>query len=82
MVHITTTPLIIDSHTAHITISIGIAASDATIYELNEVLKLADSALYKAKNAGRNHFKRQSLSQLSDSLRLLSSHQFLTKMHQ
>jgi diguanylate cyclase (GGDEF)-like protein len=52
--HIATTPLIIDNHTVHITVSIGIAASDATVYKLNEVLKLADSALYKAKNAGRN----------------------------
>jgi diguanylate cyclase (GGDEF)-like protein len=48
------TPLVIDNQTVCITISIGIASSNSTVYKLDEVLRLADAALYTAKNAGRN----------------------------
>jgi diguanylate cyclase (GGDEF)-like protein len=48
------TPLVIDNQTVCITISIGIASSNSTVYKLDEVLRLADTALYTAKNAGRN----------------------------
>jgi diguanylate cyclase (GGDEF)-like protein len=42
------------SDTPHITVSIGVAALSQGITDLTELLTAADSALYRAKNAGRN----------------------------
>ena len=38
----------------HITVSIGVAECKAEVKEANEIVKNADTALYKAKNDGRN----------------------------
>jgi diguanylate cyclase (GGDEF)-like protein len=43
-----------------VTVSIGVAERDGTRRRPGEVLKAADKALYRAKNAGRNQIKTQS----------------------
>lgn len=44
----------IGDKTIHITISIGVALYPEHSYNFDEVVKMADSALYKAKQSGRN----------------------------
>jgi diguanylate cyclase (GGDEF)-like protein len=41
-----------------VTVSIGVATSSPSIYRLQDVLSLADSALYSAKQSGRNRVVR------------------------
>lgn len=49
------TPFIIEGHSVPITISIGVAATGADVFESDRLLRAADQALYHAKEAGRNH---------------------------
>jgi len=51
------TPFIIENNTLYISTSIGISLypNDGIVAE--QLLKFADTAMYKAKNAGRNNFK-------------------------
>ena len=44
----------IDGHTIKLTVSIGVAQMSTGIKNLESLIKLADSALYSAKNLGRN----------------------------
>ena len=44
----------IGANQVRITVSIGVAAVTASRPDIRELIKLADSALYKAKGAGRN----------------------------
>ncbi len=48
------TTMLINDQPLQITVSIGIATSTPTACKLNDVLPMADSALYEAKKAGRN----------------------------
>lgn len=48
------TPFILDGQPLHSTISIGIADSSDTDAEFRQLVKVADQALYEAKQAGRN----------------------------
>jgi diguanylate cyclase (GGDEF)-like protein/PAS domain S-box-containing protein len=45
---------ILDNQTIKFTVSIGIALLDSTIHKLDDLLIVADKALYDAKNSGRN----------------------------
>ena len=47
-----------------VTVSIGVAASTPDVYRLQDVLSLADEALYSAKNSGRNRVVKYSQCQL------------------
>jgi diguanylate cyclase (GGDEF)-like protein len=51
------TPLITEQGSVHITISIGVAATDDTCENLEELLRRSDEALYTAKHSGRNCVK-------------------------
>lgn len=42
------------SHPIHVTVSVGVAIADASDTEAESIIKRADSALYRAKNDGRN----------------------------
>ncbi|MEW9797035.1 GGDEF domain-containing protein [Alteromonas sp. CYL-A6] len=44
----------VEGHAIHTTVSIGIAASSGILYTWNELFSQADSALYSAKQQGRN----------------------------
>lgn len=48
------TPVIHDSHTITLTVSIGAAELNQQTSDLDELLRQADEALYAAKNSGRN----------------------------
>ncbi len=37
-----------------VTVSIGVASSSPSVFRLQDVISLADGALYSAKNSGRN----------------------------
>jgi len=50
---ITDTPIEIKGASVSVTVSLGIAPA-APVNELEEAIALADKALYKAKEAGRN----------------------------
>lgn len=47
-------PAVVGALTVPFTISLGVAALDCTTSDIKAVLKLADSAMYQAKRAGRN----------------------------
>lgn len=53
-VAIGTTPMEADGHGILISASVGLAATDASGYQLQRLCKEADAALYRAKRAGRN----------------------------
>jgi diguanylate cyclase (GGDEF)-like protein len=48
------TPIPIEHAGLQITISLGVAELDASIHTLNELIDIADQALYQAKQTGRN----------------------------
>ena len=50
-------PIIIDSHTLYVSSSIGISLYPQDGNEYTHLLKYADTAMYKAKNEGRNNFQ-------------------------
>ena len=49
----------------HVTISLGVATISASDQNENEILRRADTALYSAKNLGRNRVCNQSLTNKS-----------------
>lgn len=66
----------IDGHTIHIGASIGISLYPLDGDEALELLKMADTAMYEAKNIGRNNFQFYSSAmsnQISDRLKLENS---------
>jgi len=50
-------PIKIDTHTLHISASIGIALYPDDATSINDLIKYADVAMYKAKDEGRNNFQ-------------------------
>lgn len=52
-----TEPLYIDDHTLHISCSIGISVYPKDSTEMDDLLKFADAAMYKAKDEGKNNFQ-------------------------
>ena len=42
----------------HYTVSIGVAAMDADVKNINDLMKRADAAMYAAKANGRNRVER------------------------
>lgn len=48
------TPIIVEGHTVHIGASAGIAFFPTNTLDSNELLRMADKALYKSKKAGKN----------------------------
>jgi len=50
------TPFDIDGHAIHSSTSVGIAISPTDASDVEEILKKADEAMYKAKEGGRNRF--------------------------
>lgn len=49
-------PIVIDSATIHVTVSIGIAPYDDSIKSSSEFINAADEAMYRAKKSGKNKF--------------------------
>lgn len=49
-------PLLIDEHTCQLGVSIGIAYSNNNEETLDNLIFLADTAMYKAKNSGKNKY--------------------------
>jgi diguanylate cyclase (GGDEF)-like protein len=49
------TPLLYCGDQIHITISIGLVTSTLTESNIESLMQLADLAMYRAKNSGRNH---------------------------
>ena len=57
----------IDNRLGKITLSIGIAgAPDPDLKTIDQLVKAADQALYKAKNAGRNCYKLSSVNEIGE----------------
>lgn len=56
--------LFISNEKISVTVSIGVATSTPDVYRLQDVLSLADEALYSAKNSGRNRVVKYSPCQL------------------
>ncbi len=54
-------PYIIDGHDVHIRASIGVALSDNSGFQAEELIHNADAAMYQAKSLGRNSFQIYSL---------------------
>ncbi|HEX8463433.1 MAG TPA: bifunctional diguanylate cyclase/phosphodiesterase, partial [Abditibacterium sp.] len=52
-----TAPFILDGHEIFVTVSIGITLSSPTYTQTEELLRDADTAMYRAKNAGRNRYE-------------------------
>ncbi len=52
-----------DGSLIHFTVSVGVTSFEATDHRIGPVLKRADAALYKAKNAGRNRVCGQAASE-------------------
>jgi two-component system cell cycle response regulator len=52
-------PFVLDHHTINITSSIGVASLTPDLSAATALLKLADQALYRAKNGGRNRVCQQ-----------------------
>ena len=50
-------PVTIGGHTLHITASIGISFYPQDGVEINDLLRYADAAMYKAKNEGKNTYR-------------------------
>ena len=57
IIHVVNQPLVIDGQHCFIGISIGCAVSDGVSVLANELLTLADDAMYTAKRSGKNRFK-------------------------
>jgi diguanylate cyclase (GGDEF)-like protein len=53
-------PVPTDAGPVPVTVSVGVAATDATMPDPGELLKRADAALYEAKQAGRNRVVEES----------------------
>jgi len=49
--------IVIDEHTLHVTVSIGISLYPKDSTQENNLLKYADSAMYQAKENGRNNYQ-------------------------
>lgn len=49
-----TMPVLVSGQRIALTLSIGVAASDAEVLTLNDLIERADAALYRAKSDGRN----------------------------
>jgi len=65
-------PMMIEGHELYVTTSIGIARSPEDGVDAETLLKRADSAMYRAKEAGRNNFQFATLTTIeSTSERLL-----------
>lgn len=54
-------PLVVDGSTIHIAVSIGTATRQPPMADIDELLKAADAALYRAKAAGRNTVRHADL---------------------
>ena len=52
-----TTPFVLEGHEIFVTVSIGITLSSPTYTATEELLRDADTAMYRAKNAGRNRYE-------------------------
>ena len=52
--HVATAAVSINGHALSLRLSVGVAALDQTASDLSELLRVADAALYAAKNAGRD----------------------------
>lgn len=50
-------PILIDDHRLHVTLSIGISLYPDDSKDIDELIKNADTAMYQAKNNGRNSFQ-------------------------
>jgi len=50
-------PVVIDGHTLHVTVSIGISLYPKDSTDENNLLQYADSAMYQAKESGRNNYR-------------------------
>jgi len=50
-------PYIIDGHDVHIRASVGVALSDDSGFEAEELIHNADAAMYQAKSMGRNNYQ-------------------------
>jgi len=49
--------IIVDEHTLHVTVSIGISLYPKDSTQENNLLRYADSAMYQAKESGRNNYQ-------------------------
>ena len=50
-------PFIVEGESLRVTVSIGVAESDATMTGLSDLMRRADQALYEAKRSGRNRVR-------------------------
>ena len=50
-------PFVIDGESLRVTVSIGVAESDAAMASLSDLMRRADQALYEAKRGGRNRVR-------------------------
>jgi diguanylate cyclase (GGDEF)-like protein/PAS domain S-box-containing protein len=60
-------PFHVDGHEVHITVSIGVTIYPMDDKDLNNLLKDADQAMYRAKESGRNNFQLFGADMMEDS---------------
>ena len=68
-------PILVEEYSIQLSASVGVAFSSATQHDLNQLCRMADQAMYKAKDAGRNTYllyKQEWQQHQTDTLKLIT----------
>ncbi|WP_419572111.1 putative bifunctional diguanylate cyclase/phosphodiesterase [Rheinheimera sp.] len=68
-------PILVEEYSIQLSASVGVAFSSATQHDFNQLCRMADQAMYKAKDAGRNTYllyKQEWQQHQTDTLKLIT----------